>query len=110
MYDGGISLPRQQPIRSLSMKLSAKAYAVHKAAMANRAVSEEILASVSGPSIISAAFAASTSTTDAAFAAVQVGDIVLVNAAAGNSRDVAVAPATGPSAPAIGDLVLVIRQ
>jgi hypothetical protein len=92
------------------MKLSAKAQAVHKAAMANKAVSAEILASISGPSIISAAFAASASTTDAAFAAVQVGDIVLVNGAAGNARGTAVAAGTGPTAPAIGDLVLVIRQ
>ncbi len=90
--------------------LSAKAKAVHKAAMANKAVSEEILTVVGYPSIVSAAFATSTSTTDAAFKDVLVGDIVLVNGAAGNARGTAVAKATGPTAPAVGDLVLVIRK
>jgi hypothetical protein len=91
------------------MKLSSKAKAVHKAAMANKAVSEEILASVSGPSTISAEFATSGLTSDAAFAATKVGDIVIVMGAS-PSQAVALADATGPSAPTAGDLVLVIRK
>jgi len=91
------------------MKLSPKAKAVHKAAMANRAASEEILASVEGPSTISAVFATSTSTSDAAFAAVKIGDIVIVMGAS-PSQEVAIADATGPSAPTSGDLVMVLRK
>ena len=91
------------------MKLTSKAKAVHKAAMANKAVSEEILASMSGPSTISAEFAVAASTSDVSFAAVKVGDIVIVMGAS-PSQAVALADATGPSAPSIGDLVMVLRK
>lgn len=91
------------------MKLSSKAKAVHRAAMANKAASEEIMASLEGPSTISVEFATSASQSDAAFAAVKVGDIVIVMGAS-PSQGVAMEDAVGPNAPTSGDLVMVIRK